>query len=92
MCLCGNGVEDNEHFLLHCQRFSIHRTSYLDNVSHLINRSTTTLSNSLLCNILLLGDNQFNDITNMLILESTVDLCKKKQQKNWEIQVHFLGG
>ena len=67
MCLCGNGVEDNEHSLLHCQRFFIHRTSYLDNISHLINRSTTTLSSSLLCNILLFSDNQFNDITNKLI-------------------------
>ena len=63
MCLCGNRVEDNKHFLLHCQRFSIHRTSYLDDVSHLINRSTATLSNSLLCDILLFIDNQFNDIT-----------------------------
>ena len=88
MCLCENGVEDNEHFLLHGQRFSIHRSSYLDNVPYLINRLTTTLSNSLLCNILLFSDNQFNDITNMLILESTdsVDFCKK----NWEIQVYFL--
>ena len=67
--------------------FSIHCSSDLDNVSHLINRSiTTTLSNSLLCNILLFGDNQFNEITNMLIVESTVDFCKK----NWEIQVYFL--
>ena len=76
MCLCGNGADDNEHFLLRCQRSSNHRTSYLDNVSHLIKRSTTTLSNSLLCDILLFGDNQFNDINNKLILESTVDLCK----------------
>ena len=77
MCLCGNGVEDNEHFLLHCKRLSLHRTSYLYNVSHLINRSTIILSNSLLCNILLFGDNQSNDITNMLILEPTEDFCKK---------------
>ena len=68
MCLCGHGVEDNEHFLLHCQRFSIHRTSYLDNVSHLIKRSTATLSDSSLCNILLFSGNQLNDITNKLIL------------------------
>ena len=46
-------------------------------ISYLINRSTTTLSNCLLCNILQFSDNQFNDITNMLILESTVDFCKK---------------
>ena len=78
MCLCGNGVEDNEHFLLHCQRFSIHRTGCLDNVPHLIKRSTTTRSNSLLCNILLFDDSQFNDITNKLTLESTVDFCRKK--------------
>ena len=57
--------------------FSIHCTSYLDNVSHLIKKATTTLSNSLLCNILLFGDNQFND--NKLILESTVDFVKKRQ-------------
>ena len=42
-------VEDNEHFLLHCQQFSIHRTSYLDNVSHLINRSTTRHSETPCC-------------------------------------------
>ena len=77
ICLWGNEVENNKYFLLHCQRFSIHRTSYLDNVSHLINRSNKTLSNSLLCNILLFGDNRFNDITNMLTLESTVDFSKK---------------
>ena len=80
MCLCGNGVEDimnNSSFT--ASDFSIHCSSDLDNVSHLINRSiTTTLSNSLLCNILLFGDNQFNEITNMLIVESTVDFCKKK--------------
>ena len=78
MCLCENGVEDNEHFLLHCQQFSIRPTSYLDNVSHLIKRSTTTLSDSLLCNILLFGDNQFNDIINKHILESAVDFVKEK--------------
>ena len=133
MCLCGNGVEHNEHFLFHCQRFSIHRTSYLD-VSHLIKESATTLSNSLLCTtqsqktqgccvtdfatlsderrshskifplfiwikepcvrkfeglerskllgisqttLYYLVTNQFNDITNKLILEPTVDFCKK---------------
>ena len=71
MCLRGKGVEDNEHFLIHCQRFSTDRTSYLDNVSQLIERSTTTLSTSLLCNILIFGGHQLNDTTNKLISEST---------------------
>ena len=28
-CFCGKGTEDNEHFLLHCHRYSSHKRAFL---------------------------------------------------------------
>ena len=36
-CLCLKGIEDNEHFLLHCPRFATQRRDLLDLVSSLSN-------------------------------------------------------
>ena len=36
MCLCQTGIEDNEHFLLHCPRYSIYRKDLLDHVSNMV--------------------------------------------------------
>ena len=34
MCLCQTGIEDNEHFLLHCPRYINYRKDLLDRVSN----------------------------------------------------------
>ena len=38
MCLCQTGIEDNEHFLLHCPRYTIYRKDLLDRVSNIVER------------------------------------------------------
>ena len=50
MCLCQTGIENNEHFFLHCPRHSNHRKDLLDRISNVVdvdigNFSSTDLFN-----------------------------------------------
>ena len=59
-CSCQTGVEDNEHFLLHCPRFSTQRKTLLDLVSNLVGIDIMRLSSKELCTLLLYGNNDFS--------------------------------
>ena len=75
-CTCKTGIEDNEHFLLHCPRFSSQRRVLLDLVSSSVNVDTMRFSSKELCNLLLYGDPNFNILTNRVIIESTLRFIK----------------
>ena len=61
-CLCKTGIEDNEHFLLHCPRFSSQHKGLLDLVSSLTGIEAMCLSSKELCRLLLYSRNDLNEI------------------------------
>ena len=75
-CLCKTGNEDNEHFLLHCPRFSSQRRVLLDQVSKSVDIDIMRLSSRELCNLLLYGHSDNNIVTNRIIIESTLNYIK----------------
>ena len=76
MCLCQTGIEDNEQFLLHCQRYTNYRKDLLDRVSNIIDRDLDCLTPIDLCNLLLYGNSQFPFDTNHSIIEWTITFMK----------------
>ena len=75
-CLCQTGIENNEHFLLHCPRFSSQRRVLLDLVSKSVNFDILRLSSKELCNLLLYGHSKCTIITNRVIIEATLEYIK----------------
>ena len=57
MCLSNDGVEDTEHFLLHCHSYDACRTDLLDSVSSTLQPyDLPNLSNTLMLKLILYGD------------------------------------
>ena len=81
-CLCKTGNEDNEHFLLHCPRFSSQRRVLLDLVSKSVNIDIMRLSSRELCNLLLYGHSDVNVLINRIIIESTLNYIKTTKRFN----------
>ena len=79
-CLCLTGIEDNEHFLLHCPRFATQRGNLLDLVSGLSNIDIMSLSSKELSNLLLYGHPNFTLVTNRAIVESTIKFVKSTRR------------
>ena len=75
-CLCQTGIEDNEHFLLPCPRFSSQQRVLFDLVSKSVNFDIMCLSSKELCNLLLCGHSKCTIITNRVIIESTLEHLK----------------
>ena len=68
-CLCKTGIEDNEHFLLHCLCFSSQRKGLLDLVSSLTGIEAVLLSSKELCRLLLCSRNDLSVTVNRGIIE-----------------------
>ena len=79
-CLCQTGIQDSEHFLLHCPRFSSQRRVLLDLVSKSVNFDIMRLSSKELCNSLLYGHSKCTIITNRVIIESTLEYIKSSRR------------
>ena len=75
-CLCGDGDETTEHFLLRCQHFANTRSTLLDQVSDILKTDIKVLPEHRLVEILLYGDNNCNEIANKLIIEATIAFIK----------------
>ena len=71
VCKCGMGIEDNKHFLLHCQQYDLLRRDLFHqrNVSGLIIDGMDT---NTLCNLLLFGSNDLDVVQNRIIIEVTI--------------------
>ena len=52
MSFCQAGIENNEHFLLHCPRHSSHRRDLLDCILNVVDTDPENLSSTELCNLL----------------------------------------
>ena len=75
-CAFGDGDETTEHYLLRCQKFNIVRSILFDKLSDILNIDVKLLPEHRLVNILLYGDNTYNEIANRLILEATISFIK----------------
>ena len=64
MCNSHDGIEDTEHFLLHCQQFNTTRNDLLQKFSQLLSRNISTFGNATLLNLLIYGDNSFSSSIN----------------------------
>ena len=74
-CACGNDMEDNEHFLLHCPQFDSMRQDLFDRLSE-IPGLNIDLDDKPLCDLLLFGDLKNSVIINRIILEATISFIK----------------
>ena len=70
-CLC-----QNEHFLLHCPRFSLQRRPLLKLVSNSADVDIMHLSSNELTDVLLDGHSEFTVVTNGTIVDATLKFIK----------------
>ena len=85
-CSCQTGVEDNEHFLLHCPRFSTHRKTLFDLVSNLVEIDIMRLSSKELCtyshlkNYALYRNSDFSFLVSRGVIEETIKYIKNTKR------------
>ena len=86
-CLCQTGIEDNEHFLLHCPRFSLQCRPLLQLVSNLADVDILHLSSNELTNALSGGYPEFTVLMNRTIIEATLKYMKStgRFKRNWHV-------
>ena len=78
MCPSNDGVENEEHFLLHCPSFDTQRRGLLDRALPLIRPlGFTNPSNELLTHILLYGCKDFLADTNRELLQGTISFIRE---------------
>ena len=75
-CLCKTGIEDSEHFLLHCPRFSSQCKGLLDLVSSLTGIEAMRLSLKELCRLLFYGCNDLSVIVSRGIIEEKIKFIR----------------
>ena len=80
MCFCQTGIENNEHFFLHCPRHSSHRRDLLDRIWNVVDVDPENLSSTGLCNLLLYGNSCFLVDTNHHIIKSTIFFIKSSSR------------
>ena len=78
-CACGNDMEDNEHFLLHCPQFDVMREHLFGQLSD-IPGLNIDLDDKPLCDLLLFVDSKNSVITNRIILEATISFIKNTKR------------
>ena len=72
LCSCGIETESTKHFLLHCANFSIQRKTLFDKLTEL-NIDVLTRNDDYIVKTLLLGQQDFDNATNKILLEATID-------------------
>ena len=72
LCSCGIETESTKHFLLHCANFSIQRKTLFDKLTEL-NIDVLTRNDDYIVKPLLLGQQDFDNATNKILLEATID-------------------
>ena len=80
ICSCGNGEETVTHFLLCCPRYSHLRSDYLSKISQIVKSDVTVFPNDHLTDLLLYGSESFNDVSNNLILNETINFIFKSER------------
>ena len=70
-CMCGIGIEDNKHFLLHCYQFDLMRRDLFRQLT-IPGLDINKLDSDALCSLLLFGSKDFNIVENRIIIEATI--------------------
>ena len=74
LCPINDGIEDTEHFLLHCQLFHLERNTLLSRVRpELLLHGISDLSIKELVSIILYGDERLPFESNRIIIKATLD-------------------
>ena len=76
ICACNSEIESPEHYFLRCPRYARQRSTLLANLEAAVNSEFLNLPHDHLTKILLYGSNAFNDITNKIILETSIHFIK----------------
>jgi len=76
-CFCGEDDETALHYFLCCPRYTNLRIIFLGKVSDIIGSDVTVLPNEHLTHILMYGSNVYNNITNELIINQTLNFIIK---------------
>ena len=74
-CQCSTENETSEHFLIRCPRFSLQRLTLFSNIATVV-PDIILLADDQLSSILLFGSPFFNNVTNKIILTSTIYFIK----------------
>ena len=79
MCPTNDGIEDTEHFLLHCPSFNIQRRDLLAGVPVVLQPfvQINTLSKNVVVQLLLYGDKDLSSDVNKHVLELTLNFSHK---------------
>ena len=73
--VCNTSIEDNENFLLHFPLYDQMHDDLFGHLSEIPGLEPINLSSKLLCDLLLSGNESFQNIENKLILETTIFIC-----------------
>ena len=71
ICSCGENIETNTHYLLHCSNYLNERMTLLTNLQN-VEENILDRNYSRISEIHLYGDSSFNDVKNTSILNSTI--------------------
>ena len=72
LCLCGDDIENNIHFFLHCQNYNNERRNLLNEIE-IINEEFLNLSDSELVDIILFGSIALTISDNKIILNASIN-------------------
>ena len=77
-CLCKTGVEDTDHYFIHCPFYNTHRVDLKSKVSTIISRNELDLNIS--SNLLLYGHDSFSFQDNRDVLLTTLEFIVKSNR------------
>ena len=80
VCSCGEDDETSTHFLLCCPRYDRLRNDYISKISQIVKSDVTAFPLDHLTDLLLYGSESFNDISNSLILNETINFIFKSER------------
>ena len=81
MCPINDGVEDTEHFLLHCHSYHLQRNSLLSRVQAiLLSYGLLNLSNEELVSLILYGDERLPIESNKAIIKATLEFIESSKR------------
>ena len=81
MCPINDGVEDTEHYLLHCHSYHLQRNSLLSRVQAiLLSYGLLNLSNEELVSIILYGDERLPIESNKAIIKATLEFIESSKR------------
>ena len=82
ICKCALEDECTEHFLTRCPLFSGHRRILDSSISNILMNDFSFLPNDYKKRIILYGSDSFNNVTNNLILQSTIRFIRSTKRFN----------